>query len=84
MHQQKTVKLPTFDGKQDKFLMWWVQFRAYATVHKFVEAIGDVEEDDMSADKAAAIDTNTAAGWRQDAAKKWNAMSLLSTLTLDT
>lgn len=31
--------MPTFSGKDSEYQMWWIRFRAYATVYKFVEAL---------------------------------------------
>jgi hypothetical protein len=31
----KSARLPTFDGRLDKFPVWWTRFKAFAVVHKF-------------------------------------------------
>jgi hypothetical protein len=56
----KTVRLPTFDGKKKNFVMWWTRFKAYAKVQKFDKALGETEERDLpdSADEAEALDRN--------------------------
>ena len=46
---ERTVKLPSFDGKSKSFMVWWVRFRAYATVHKFVKALQTKDEVDLPA-----------------------------------
>jgi hypothetical protein len=35
----KTVKCPTFDGKQEKFLDWYWMFEAFADMHGFEKAV---------------------------------------------
>jgi hypothetical protein len=35
----KTVKLALFDGTHDGFQLWWMQFKSYAQVHKFAQAL---------------------------------------------
>ena len=35
----KSVILPTFDGKDDAFQAWWTRFRAFATAKGVVEAL---------------------------------------------
>jgi hypothetical protein len=41
---ERSVRLPTFDGKFKSFMIWWIRFRAYATVYKFVEALKPIDE----------------------------------------
>ena len=44
-----SMKVPTFDGKKDKFQIWWTRFQAYASVKKFKEALE--EQTDLPATK---------------------------------
>lgn len=59
---EKSMKLPTFSGKDSEYQMWWIRFRAYATVYKFVEALSSTREADMPSKNSTALDpTNDAA-----------------------
>jgi hypothetical protein len=40
----KTVRIPTFDGKQKNFVMWWTRFKAYARVQRFAMALEETKE----------------------------------------
>jgi hypothetical protein len=35
---EKAVRLPTFDGSVEKFQIFWMRFKAYAKVYKFLQA----------------------------------------------
>jgi hypothetical protein len=54
----KTVQIPTFDGKKKNFVTWWTRFKAYAKVQKFDKALGETEEPDLpdSAEDSDALD----------------------------
>ena len=52
----KFVKLPTFDGDEEKFQLWLVRFEAYATCCGFRAAVGDAPEADLP--ESAAITLN--------------------------
>jgi hypothetical protein len=56
----KTVRIPTLDGKKKNFVMWWTRFEAYAKVQMFDKALGETEEEDLpdSAEEAEALDRN--------------------------
>ena len=51
----KFVKLPTFDGDEEKFQLWLVRFEAYATCCGFRAAVGDAPDAELPIDKAAAM-----------------------------
>ncbi len=59
------VRLSAFDGDHKKFQIWWMRFKAYATVNKFSEAIGTTGEDDLPASEQAVIDESTPEGKKQ-------------------
>ena len=46
-YSERDTKLPTFDGKAEKFMMWWRRFKAYAQVHKFGAALQEGGDPDM-------------------------------------
>ena len=52
----KIPKLPTFDGKAANFQAWWWRFRAYAAVHKFLEALSEDGDKHMPARDDTALD----------------------------
>ena len=73
----KSVRLPSFDGTQEGFPVWWTRFRAYATMYKFDLAISkDGPEDDLPASESTAIDESTADGKKALAAKRCNAVAI--------
>jgi hypothetical protein len=37
--ESKTMRIPLFDGKNKKFVMWWIRFKACAKVQKFCQAL---------------------------------------------
>ena len=43
----KFVKLPTFDGDEEKFQLWLVRFEAYATCCRFRAVVGDAKEAEL-------------------------------------
>ena len=43
----KFVKLPTFDGDEEKFQLWLVRLEAYETCCGFRAAAGDTQEADL-------------------------------------
>jgi hypothetical protein len=75
----KSVKLPSFNGTQESFPMWWTRFEAYATVHKFEGAIMMTgPEPDMPSKASDVIDESTDDGKKKAAAKKRNAIAIAS------
>lgn len=75
-NEQTSVKIPTFDGKEQGFTMFWMRFKAYAGVKGFIPAIQDVMETDMPMDESTPLDPNT--DTREIAAKKRNALAVAS------
>lgn len=71
---EKAVKLPTFNGKSEGFEKWWMRFKAYAQVYKFVQALQ--KEDDLPATESTEIDESSATGKKQAMAKKRNALAM--------
>jgi hypothetical protein len=60
--EAKVVKLPAFDGTHDGFMMWWLKFKAYARVQKFVQALapGPAGDPELPATEGAARSTTAA------------------------
>jgi hypothetical protein len=57
----RSVRLPTFDGKFKSFMIWWICFRAFVTVHKFVEALKAEDEAHLPAREDAVLVETVAA-----------------------
>jgi len=72
----KSVKLPTFSGKQEDFQIWWTCFMAYAVVYKFKEALKQGGEDDLPTGEDDTIDETMDAGKKQALAKKRNVVAM--------
>ena len=71
-----SVKLPIFDGTEKKFQMWWIRFKAYATVHKFRQALDVGGETYMPLSEDEAIDETTEDGKKEVKAKARNAVAM--------
>jgi hypothetical protein len=39
--------VPRFHGQEEMFHQWWSRFQSFATVHKFLPAVGKDPEDDL-------------------------------------
>jgi len=48
--ETRTVKVPTFDGKEENYQRWWLRFKAYSKLGGFSKAISTVPETDLPAD----------------------------------
>ena len=68
----KLLRLPLFDGKQEKFQVWWTQLEAYAGVFGFLAALQPGGEMDMPLTERTIIDEMTKDGKKQAHAKKRN------------
>jgi len=53
------LQLPTFDGKDESFLVWWERFQAYAAVYNFDTALESGGDSDLpSSEKELSEDEN--------------------------
>ena len=43
----KKIQVPVFSGKSDEFQVWWMRFKAYATLIGFAMAINQTKETDL-------------------------------------
>ena len=51
-----SIKLPTWDGKAATFSVFWLRFKVYAAVKKFLLALQDGREDNLPPDEATELD----------------------------
>ena len=65
----KSVQLPPFDGREEKFQIWWTKFIAYACVYAFAKSLKTQPEADLPASMEEEFDGTTTEG------KKMAAMS---------
>jgi len=72
----KTVKLPMFSGKQKQFALWWIQINAYATTHKFRQAMKPTKEADMPDKEDDVLDKSQDADKKKIAARWRNNMAV--------
>jgi hypothetical protein len=75
----KSLRLPLFfDGKHEKFQVWWTRLQAYAGVRVFgfLAALQHGGETTMPADETTVIDETTSIGKLTAAAKKRNAIAV--------
>jgi hypothetical protein len=73
---ERSVRLPTFEGKSKSFMIWWIRFRAFATVCKFIEAVKPVGEAHLPATEGEVLDEAVPADLLQIAAQKRNAVAM--------
>jgi hypothetical protein len=45
--QMKAVRVPSFNGQEDKFHHWWTRFEGFANAQGFEPAINDEPEKDL-------------------------------------
>jgi hypothetical protein len=45
----KSAKVPTFDGEENQFQLWWTRFRAFAGMMKFAVTLKDTRENSLPA-----------------------------------
>ena len=68
--------MPTFDGKFKSFMIWWIRFRAFATVYKFIEALAPVDEANLPNTEGDVLDEAIPADMLKIAARKRNAVAM--------
>jgi hypothetical protein len=74
---RSSVRLPSFLQWHAKdFMIWWVRFRAFATVHRFVLALGDTDEADLPLREDAVLVATADADKPRVAARKRNAVAM--------
>jgi hypothetical protein len=72
--------LPTFDGTEEKFQIFWMRFKAYAKVYKFASALKIGGETYMPRRDATTVDITTDVGKLQAAAKKRNEIAVANSM----
>jgi hypothetical protein len=70
----KLVLMPSINGTEGAFQMFWVQFKAYAEVHDFAQAL--VTDQDMPSNSLVIVDETQASGKLQKAAVKRNKITM--------
>jgi hypothetical protein len=58
---EKSVRLPSFDGNEAHFQIWWLRFKAYAAVMGFLQSIGETADTDLPATEATVLADPTGA-----------------------
>ena len=76
----KSAKLLTFMGTHDDFWTWWFHFHSFATVWKFMAAIGKVPEVDLPVSDTASLSTTAEEGDKQKVGKQ-NAITFANLTT---
>ena len=71
----KSIPIPTFDGKDESFELFWPKFKAYANLKGFSAAIKRTSESNMSAgENVFSSDADTAK--REKAAQDRNSLAI--------
>jgi hypothetical protein len=73
---ERSVRLPTFDGKAKSFMLWWIRFRAFATVYKFITALKPTYEANMPATEEEVLDEAVPSDKLKIEARKRNAVAM--------
>ena len=73
---EKTLKLPTFDGERKNFHVWWMRFKAYATVYKFSVALKIGGEADLPQKEDDVLDETKSDEKRKADARKRNGVAM--------
>ena len=73
-----SIKLPTFDGKEGIFAMFWTRFKAYASMKGFLLAIQENAEADLPVDETTVLDPNDPVEAAQEKARKRNSLAVAS------
>lgn len=71
-----TLTLPTFNGDHEKFLSWWIRFKAYATIVGFKQALTDEDDTFLPSSQDTKLDTGTTEGKQMEAAKNRNELAM--------
>eukprot|EP00957_Ditylum_brightwellii_P208246 15356466-Ditylum_brightwellii.AAC.1 len=71
----KFLKLPTFNGEQKGFQIWWMRFRVYGIVYRFAQSIQQRLDQDLPSLEYEILDTVTTDGARASKAVKLNAIA---------
>eukprot|EP00957_Ditylum_brightwellii_P208978 15359734-Ditylum_brightwellii.AAC.1 len=72
----KSIKLPTFDGEQKGFQIWWMRFCAYGTVYGFAQSIQQRPDQDLPSSEYKILDTAMVDGARAAKVVKLNAVAM--------
>ena len=72
----KSIRLPMFDGKPEKFQVWWTRFRAYAGVFGFIKALKKGGETALPPTEDALLDDTSETDKLMIAALKRNAIAM--------
>ena len=62
----KSVSVPTFDGTQKNFSMFWIKMKAFGGVKGFQKALKPEREEDLPATEETVVDENSAAHKARD------------------
>jgi hypothetical protein len=73
---ERSLKLPTFDGSHKKFTLWWIRFMGFAECHNFAKALQPEPESDLPTSSTTVIDESTEDGKKQAQAKKRNNIAM--------
>ena len=70
------LQLPTFDGEEASYQVWWMRFMAYVTYYKFAHALTEGGKKDLPGSKDEELNEAKTDGKQKAAAKVWNAMAM--------
>lgn len=75
MSDTKSVALPTFNGKDEGFQVWWTKFGAFSTAKGYVQALLG-KEDDLPLTENQALDESDAVEKKKIKARDQNSLAM--------
>ena len=75
------ARVPTFDGKQENFQVWWTRFNIYAFAYGFKQALKKGGEAALPESEETEIDDSTPEGKNAASAVKRNAIAMVNLTT---
>ena len=75
---EKKMSLPTFSGQEKDFQVWWMRFKAYATLAGFAVAITRTRPDDLPTSEDEELDSDDDDEARQEIVRKANTHAMAS------
>ena len=73
---KSTLTLPTFNGNDKKFFVWWTRFQAYAVIFGFKKALTDEDDKVRPPSEDTELDATTTEGHEMQAAKERNELAM--------
>ena len=77
------MKLPSFDGAQKNFQMWWTQFMAFVAMHRFTQVLVIGGEANLLKNEAEEMNKLMPAGKKRLSTLRQNALAVANLTRID-